>query len=395
MLSEKYLDTLFAKLDSMKVELSDMARTMWENPELGHQEYIACELMASMLEKANFNVERKAANMDTAFFASKKSSKPGPKVAFVAEYDALPEIGHACAHNLFASAAVGAGIAISEMLEEIGGEVLVIGSPAEEGVVENNGGKIFLIEEGYFKGVDACFIFHGEDETVIERSLVTSMAIKAEFKGYGVHAGGSPQMGINALTAGMLTLNNTNAMRQQFYPGDSLNGVMYEGGIMPNTIPEYCEMAFSTRAKTKKNLHRVVDMLKRSVEAAALVTGCEHQLHVPARNYEDTLCNHEMGLVLAKIFDKLGVVYSQFDERDYAWDVGNISYVCPVLASYIKIGPKGILCHTDEFKQASNSEGGYNGMMVGAKGMAATALEFYLNEEFRKKVKHEFDTVER
>jgi len=395
MLSEKYLDNLFKRLDAMKSELVTMARTMWENPEIGHQEYMACELLSDMLEKAGFEVERGAAKMDTAFFASKKSSKPGPKVAFVAEYDALPEIGHACGHNLFSSAAIGAGISIGELIDEIGGEVVVIGSPAEEGVVENNGGKIFLIEEGYFKDVDACFIFHSEEETVIERSLVTSMAVKADFKGYGVHAGGSPQLGINALTAGMLTLNNTNAMRQQFYPGDSLNGVVYEGGLMPNTIPEDCKMAFSTRAKTKKNLHRVIDMLKRSVEAAALVTGCKYQLHLPEHNYEDTLCNHEMGLVLAEIFDKLGVCYNQFDERDYAWDVGNISYVCPVLASYIKIGPKGIVCHTDEFKQAANSEEGYNGMLIGAKGMAATALEFYLNEDFRKKVKYEFDTVER
>jgi len=395
MISEKYQDTLFEKLDSMKDRLVDMAKAMWENPEIGHQEYMACDLLAGMLERAGFSVERKAAKIDTAFYAGKKSSKPGPKIAFVAEYDALPEIGHACGHNLFASAAVGAGIAIGEMIGEIGGEIVVIGSPAEESVVENCGGKIFLIEEGYFKGVDACFIFHGEEETVIERSLVTSMSIKADFTGFGVHAGGSPQLGINALTAGMLTLNNINAMRQQFYPEDSLNGVIYEGGIVPNTIPEYCEMEFSIRAKTKKNLHRIVDMLKRSVKAAADVTGCKHQLHLPERNYEDTLCNHEMGLVLAEIFDKLGVPYKQFDERDYAWDVGNISYVCPVLASYIKIGPKGIVCHTDEFKQAANSQEGYNGMMIGAKGMAATALEFYLNEDLRKKVKHEFDTVER
>lgn len=395
MLCERYLDSLFSKLDDMKNELTVMSRTIWENPEIGNEEHMAADLLASRLEKAGFQVERGSAGLNTAFCAVKKSSKPGPKVAFVAEYDALPELGHACGHNLFSCAAIGAGIVIGEMIEEVGGEIVVMGSPAEEGVVENSGGKIHLVNSGYFKDVDACFTFHSEDETIIERRLVTSINIQAEFKGLAVHAGGSPEKGINALTAGVLTLNNINAMRQHHYPGDIINPIMNEGGLVPNTIPDYCKLSFSVRAMTKGKLQRMIEVLKRCVEAAALVTGCEHELYIPKINYDDTLSNHQLGLVMAEALDKLGICYKQSDHRNYAWDAGNVSYVCPILASYIKIGPSGIVCHTPEFKEAANSPEGYEGMMIGAKSMAATALEFYLNEDLRKRVKHEFETVVR
>lgn len=395
MISEKYLDKVFAQLDSMKNEMVAMSRKIWENPEIGNQEFIACDLLCTRLEQAGFEVERGAAKLETAFYASKKSGKPGPKVAFVAEYDALPEIGHACGHNLFSVAAVAAGIVISDMLDETGGEIVVMGSPAEEGVVDNFGGKIHLIEQGYFDGVDACFTFHSEDETVIERSLVTAINIQAEFKGLAVHAGGSPELGINALTAGMLTLNNVNAMRQHHYPGDVINGIINEGGIVANTIPDFCKVSFSVRAKTKTNLQRMIETLKRSVEAAALVTGCKYELQIPQRYYFDTLSNHELGLAMAEVLDKMNVTYKQSDSRNYAWDAGNISYVCPTLASYFKIGPEGIVCHTPEFKAAAGSDEGFDGMMTGAKGMVATALEFFLNEDLRKRAKHEFETTVR
>lgn len=395
MKNEKYLDNLFEKLDSMKDELKGMSKKIWENPELGNEEYMASDLLASRLEKAGFTVERKAAGLDTAFYASKKSSNPGPKIAFVAEYDALPGLGHACGHNLFCCSAVGAGIAIGDIIEELGGEIVVMGSPAEEGVVENFGGKIHLINHGYFEGVDACFTFHSEEETVIERRLITAINVQAEFTGFAVHSGGSPEKGINALTAGVLTINNINAMRQHHYPGDNINCVINDGWQAANTIPDRCRISFSARAISRKKLQRMIDEIKRCVSAAALVTGCEYELNVPDINYDDTLSSHQLGLVMAEVLDRMGVPYKQSDSRSYAWDAGNISYVCPVLASYIKIGPMGIICHTPEFKEAANSPEGYEGMLIGAKSMAATAAEFYLNEDLQKRVKHEFETVER
>ncbi|GHV33411.1 amidohydrolase [Synergistales bacterium] len=395
MLSRKYWEALFGEVEKNRDALVAMSSKIWENPEIGHQEYVTAGLLCSMLEKNGFTVEQKIADMETSFVGTVKSKKKGPKVAFIAEYDALPGQGHACGHNLFCCSAVGAGIALSEFLDETGGEVAVFGSPAEEGVVPNYGGKAILVKKGYFKDIDCAFTAHGENETIVERTLAASMAVKITFTGVAVHAGGSPEKGVNALTAGMLCLNNVNAMRQHDLPGDVVNGIITEGGTVPNTIPGLCKMSFSIRSKTVANLQRVLKNVTNSVEAAALVTGCTYDVELPQHYHEDTRSNHELGVVMAEVLDVLKIPYVQADSRSYAWDAGNVSYVCPTLAPYFKIGPDDIICHTKEFCEASNSREGREGMVNAAKAMAATACEYLVSEETRGKVRYEFEHLKR
>ncbi|MDR1376407.1 MAG: M20 family metallopeptidase [Synergistaceae bacterium] len=393
--SKNRWDALFAEVEKNRDALVEMSSKIWENPELGHQEFMAADLLCCMLEKNGFAVERRIAGMETAFSGLFRSGQKGPKVAFVAEYDALPEIGHACAHNLFCCAAVGAGIALSAFLEKTGGQVVVLGSPAEEGVVPNYGGKVTLMEAGYFKDVACAFTAHGENETVIERSLAASTGMSVTFNGVAAHAGGSPEKGVNALTAGLLCVNNINAIRQHGLPGDVVNAIVTEGGTMPNTIPERCKMSFSIRAKTKANLQRILKNVKNSIDAAVLVTGCTYELDLSKNSYDDTLSNHELGLVMAEALDSLHVPYKQADARNYAWDAGNVSYVCPTLAPYFKIGPESLVGHTREFRDASNSSEGREAMIGAAKAMAATAFEYLSSEELQEKVKHEFEHTRR
>lgn len=395
MKSSEYLDNLFSHIDSMEEDLRKISQSIWENPELGGEEYFACEVLMKKLEESGFDTEKGIANMETAFIGTYKSDKKGPKIALVAEYDALLGLGHACGHNLFCCSAVGAAIALKGYADKYGGEIVVLGSPAEEGGIKYKGGKVYLIREGYFKDVDCAFTFHGENETVIERRLVTTINITATFKGLSAHAGGSPEKGVNALTAGILALSNINGMRQHDLPGDRVNGIMIEGGTLANTIPDKCKLEFSVRSKTKNNLQKVIDMVKRCVEAGALVTGCQYEIQMPDVVYDDTLSSHEMGLVMAEVLDKLQVSYKQYDERSYGWDAGNISYVCPILASYIAIGPESLIGHTDAFREASNSDKGYEGMLIGAKSMAAVALEYLVNEDFRNRVQEEFEHTAR
>lgn len=390
MVAEKWIQEIEEKLEGRRAELTQMSRTIWENPEIGHQEKLASSLLTDMLEKNGFEVERGICGFETAFLAVKKSEKPGPVLGFVAEYDALPKLGHACGHNLFCCAAVGAAITISGLLDEIGGEVRVFGSPAEEGSVPNYGTKAVLVKEGYFKDVDCVFTAHSEGETVIERRLAAATTVKIHFKGVAVHAGGSPELGRNALTAGMLCLNNMNAVRQQDLPGDVVNGIIKEGGMLSNTIPDCCRLEFSIRSKTSKRLERVMKNLENSTKAAALVTGCEYELEVVKNPMRDTLSNHALGQVMAEYLDRIGVPYKQYDERNYAWDVGDISYACPTVGAYFKIGPEDIICHTEPFRQAANSEEGYNGMMLGAKTMAVAACEYAVNPELRERAWNEF-----
>lgn len=389
---EAYAELLIGKIEEQKEDLIGMSRTIWEHPEIGYQEFVACKTLTDYLKAHNFEVTVGINQMETAFYATYKSEKPGSKVVFMAEYDALFKIDHACGHNLFCSSAAGAAIALSSMMEELGGELVVLGTPAEEGTVPNYGSKGILAKAGYFDDADIALICHAEGEYVVERVLVASANVKASFTGKSAHAGGSPEEGINALTAGVLTVNNVNACRQHLLPGDIVNSIITEGGILANTIPDLCEMSFSIRAKTIASLDKLIDMVRRCVEASALVTGCTYTYDVPTNISEDLLPNHELGMVFAHTLENhLGVTkYKQGDIRNYAWDAGNVSYVCPVLAPYIKIGPETLVGHTVEFCDASNSEAGYAGMILAAKALAMTACEYMLSPELQAKVKEEF-----
>lgn len=391
--SETYFERLNDNVEKSKDWLIELSKNIWNNPEIGHEEFMASELLSKILERYGFNIEREIANMKTSFIGKYVSKKEGPTVAFIAEYDAIPNLGHACGHNLFCCSALASAISLKSVIDEIGGTIVVLGSPAEEGVVPNYGGKAILVNEGYFKDIDVAFTSHGENETVIERDLASSMSPEVVFHGHAVHAGGSPEKGINALTAGISCINSMNSVRQQDLPGDVINAIIKEGGIVPNTIPDLCRLAFSLRSKTYKELNRVWENLKNSAESAALVTGCTYELFPPNNIMKDTKSNHELGMVMSKILNKLDVPFKQYDSRNYAWDAGNVSYALPILASYFKIGKEDIICHTEEFREAANSDEGYNGMILSGKSMAVLACEYLCNSNLRDRVKDEFENT--
>lgn len=385
-----YIDKIMEEIDSKKDELVKLSQYIWENPELGYEEFKAKEVLCDYLEKEGFEVNRDVADLETAFVAVKNGKGKGPKVAIMSEYDALPEIGHACGHNVFSVASVGAAVGVAKVLEEIDGSIVVIGTPAEEGTVPNAGSKAILIEKGVFDDVDAAMMCHAEGRNIVERQLVASATMYASFKGKPAHAGGSPHEGINALTAGVLTINNINALRQHFLPRVIVNPIITEGGVAQNTIPDKCSMKFSIRADKKAVLYNVLEKVEKCIEAAALVTGCTHEHSLPNYIYEDLTPNHVLSNSFKSALDFLDISYLDFESANYAWDAGNVSYVCPTIAPYIKIGSENLVGHTEEFKAASNSEEGFNGMIIGAKAMALTTLDYLTSEELRKEVDAEF-----
>ncbi|MFR8518676.1 MAG: peptidase dimerization domain-containing protein, partial [Emergencia timonensis] len=229
--------------------------------------------------------------------------------------------------------------------------------------------------------------------TVIERSLVAATMIKIKFKGVAIHAGGDQVHGKNALTAGMLCINNMNAIRQQNRPCDVVNSIVTDGGLAANTIPDNCELQFSVRSDTSEHLKRVLTNLEHSVQAAALVTGCEYEMEAVKNPMRDTKSNHQLGMVLAEYLDSIGAPYVQADSRNFAWDVGDITYVCPTLGSYFKMGPEEIICHTPGFREAAGSQLGFDGMMLAAKGMSVVACEYLVNPELREQAWKEFEAT--
>ena len=389
-LKERLVEIAINEIDNRKDELVELSNYIWHNPELGYKEYKACKVLADTLEKEGFQLTRKAAGLDTAFVAVKEGAKEGPCIALMAEYDALPEIGHACGHNLFSVSAVGAALGLSKVIDETGGTIMVIGTPAEEGTVPDAGGKIIMLEEGIFDNVDIAMICHAEGRTIVERQLVASAVVKAVFTGKAAHAGGSPHEGINALSAGILTINNINALRQHFLPRVVVNTIITEGGVTQNTIPDKCVLEMSVRADKREVLADVMEVINNCVKAGAIATGCSYEISSPKKTYENLISNHNLALAFKEALDILGEPSIPTEATNYGWDAGNVSHVCPTIAPYIKIGKEELVGHTDEFREASNSEEGYSGMLIGAKAMAITSISYIIDEDLRQKVEEEF-----
>ncbi len=379
------------EIDNQRDEFINISTYIWENPEIGYEEYKAVEILTKKLEEEGFTIEKNVANMDTAFVAIKDSGKEGPRIGIVSEYDALPEIDHACGHNLFSVASIGAAIGLSKTINEIGGSIKVLGSPAEEGTVPNAGGKIFMVEEGLFDDVDIAMICHAEGRTIIERQLVASGVVRAIFTGKAAHAGGSPEMGINALSAAISTINNINLMRQHFVNNVVVNPIITEGGIGMNTIPDRAVVEMSVRAETRETLKHIIEIINNCIKGGAIATGCTYELDHPKETYENLISNHNLALAFKENLDLMDIPSIPSERTNYGWDIGNVSHVCPTIAPYIKIGDESLVGHTDEFREASRSKSGFDGMIVAAKAMALTSLDFIVDNELRERVISEFN----
>lgn len=381
---------ILKEIDDTQESFKGISKYIWENPEIGYAEYKASNILMETLEKAGFEMEKGILGLDTAFIATKKGLDGGPTVAIMSEYDALTGLGHACGHNLFSVSAVSAGVALSKVIEDIPGTIKVIGTPSEEGLVPDSGSKAIMAENGIFDNIDAAMICHAEGRTIVRRILVASCTLEITYIGKSAHAGGSPHEGINALEAGVLAINNINGIKQQFLPKVNVNTIITEGGVTENTIPERCTLRISVRAEKRDTLYDVIKKIENCTRASATATGCEIDFKIDRKVYDDLVPSDALSQSFQNALDELDVPYIEKEEASYGWDAGNVSYVCPTIGPYIKIGPDNLVGHTEEFAKASNSAEGYNGMITAAKAMALTTLDFLTNEKLREDVKEEF-----
>lgn len=379
-------------IDEKSNDFIEISKYIWNNPEIGYKEYKASNILIKELEKNGFSIETNVANLETAFIAKKEYSKDALNIAIMSEYDSLgPELGHACGHNLFSVASVATAISLSKVIDKIKGNIYLIGTPSEESTVSDSGGKAKLIKAGVFNNMDMAIMTHAEGRFIVRRVLASSASLDVEFKGKSAHAGGAPYEGINALTAGNLMINNINAIRQQFLPRVSVNPIITKGGSTRNTIPDLCSLSLSVRASKKNILFEVLKKIENCVKAAALVTGCEYKMKLNGEIYEDLEPSKPLSKAFQENMNLLGISdYLEKEIAEYAWDAGNVSYICPTIAPYIKIGDENLVGHTDEFREASNSDEGFKGMLLGAKLMSMTIIDFLTNENLQKETKEDF-----
>jgi amidohydrolase len=364
-------------VDDLGAKLVALSRQIHQHPELSFEERRASAWIAETVEGVSgVQVERGVGGLPTAFRA-RAGRGGGPRVAVLAEYDALPEIGHACGHNLIAGAAVGAFLALARLGKDLPGSVELVGTPAEEG----GGGKIRLLEAGIFEGVDAAMMFHPFDRDVLAHPTLSTVRVQATFKGKPAHAAFAPWDGKSALTACLDTFRLIDGQRVHFRDGVRVYGIVTNGGQAPNIIVEDSACEFTVRATTTAGLAPVVEVVERCARAAALASDVEVTI-VREAGYAEMLTNMTIAERFGAALQTLGRLPRLTDPSvgSASTDMGDVSLAMPAIHPWLAICDEGeTLCHQHAFADCANSERGYGTMLVAAKALARTAADLIEN----------------
>lgn len=382
-------DKISAFVDDIQNQLINISDEIHANPELAFKEVRAAQLLVDELRKAGFEVEHGVAGMETAIVAVHPERSKGPIIAILGEYDALPEIGHACGHNLIAAAALGACLALSSIKKDLPGTLVFMGTPAEE----NIGGKIAMVEAGLFKDIDAAMMFHpAPGYTIVGRKGLALTEVKIEFHGKPAHAAASPEKGINALDAVIQTFNGINALRQHIKSTARIHGIITHGGVKPNIVPEFAAAEFYVRAVEDDYCAELVKKLENCAQGAASATGANLKYEVVKPSYQSRIMNNAMGEAFVKNLEALGEPIIPLPNGSGAGssDIGNVSHVVPAIHPYITICDNSVAGHSQEFAVAAASKKGHAAMLTAAKALAMTAIDLYLDSELMERVTKEF-----
>jgi amidohydrolase len=380
-------DDLGRAVDRLGDDLDHLSRRIHDNPELGYQEVKAAAWLTEFLAAHGFKVERGVAGVETAFRATIETGE-GPTIAIMCEYDALPQIGHACGHNVIATAGVGAGAALAAVRDRLPrGRIHVVGTPAEEG----GGGKIRLIRGGVFERVDAAMMVHGWDCWIPHQDLLGIVRVAFEFRGKAAHASADPWSGVNALDAVIQTFNAVSMLRQQVRPDCRIHGIVTNGGAAPNIIPEVAACMFYVRAPRLDEMWALHKRVVACAEGAARATGCQLAVDEKDNAYEPMKRNHALLDAFRANLARLGFPESPEPvDRLGSSDVGNVSQVVPTIQPMVKIAPDGTPIHSRAFEVAAVSPLAREGMLGAAKAMAMTTLDLLSDPALVARAKDEF-----
>jgi amidohydrolase len=386
-------------IDRRAAQLIETADWIHAHPEIGHQEVEASRRLAGMLQSAGIPVEMGTAGMATAFKAELGGGGARPRVAILAEYDALPGLGHGCGHNLIGTSAIGAGLALKEVAPDLAGSIWVLGTPAEESAAPNSGGKVHMVNAGIFDDVDAAIMFHPGTETAVtlDRSLA-ARGFEFYYHGRAAHAAGAPEEGINALDAVVLMYNAISVLRQQVRSDVRIHGIILSGGAAANIIPDYAAIRYRTRADDSDYLAEIVDRVVACAEGAARATGCKLEWKEYMPGYENTMPNKVLLELMTANLRAIGAQVNNERRRSGrgSTDFGNVSRRVPGIEARIAI--TDVLetpGHSVEFREAAGSDMGREAMLVAAKGLAMTAVDLLTNPEHLKRAKEVFDSDKR
>ena len=383
---EKLKALVTAEIEAHRQQLRSLSLKIHDNPELGFKEFEASANLCQYLEKNGFKVEKGICELATAFRASYGEGKP--VIAILAEYDALPEVGHACGHNIIAGCAVGGAIGAKLAIDRFGGSLLVIGTPAEE----LYGGKVLMAERGAFEDTDMAMMVHpGTHDTATTKALAC-INLDIEFFGKAVHAAGHPDEGINALEAMILSFNAINSLRQHIKDNARIHGIITDGGEAANIVPAHSAGTFIVRAEDNAYLEKLKEKVLACFIGAATATGAHLEYRWGKVSYAPMLNNPTMSRLFKKNMNALGRKTQLSPSQSLgSTDMGNVSQLLPSIHPTVAIAPVGISTHSPQFAQAAASEAGLDGLIDAAKALAMTITDLVSSPEIVKKARREFE----
>jgi len=379
-------ERLFNEIDKIKVELEELSRNIHKNPELAFEEHKSAAFTMELLKKHGFEIEFPAGGLETAFKATYNGCGDGPTIAYMAEYDALPEMGHACGHNLIAMVSTGAAIGLSKLMDKLPGKLVLMGTPAEE----LGGGKILMIQDGAFEGIDFALMAHPSTRNKIGGKSLAITDVTVEFFGKPAHSS-APENGINALSAVLHTFYLIDAARTAMPVKTNINGIINSGGVAANIIPEYAKCTFAVRGASVKDLKKVLEMVKNAIRTAESFTGATAKVHIDVL-YAESYENIAMSESYKKHMADMGVEYTYIDpsEKQGSTDTANVQIKLPAIQPGVKVCEPEIKGHTLEFRDACVTDKAHEAILKAAKALAATGYELFTDEKLREEVMKEF-----
>ncbi len=390
-MSESTYTEILAAIDDVADDLIEASHAIHANPELAFKEYFACETLTKSLEKHELPVETGVFTLETAFETKLNTDVEGPTVAILAEYDALPGIGHACGHNIIATTALGATLGLKQVADKLPGKIRLLGTPAEE----KGGGKEIMARAGAFDGVDAAMMIHPAGVNLASMPCICVAEVEVIYHGKSSHASAMPHKGINALDGLLLAYQAISNLRQHIRPTERIHGIITEGGQAPNIVPDKTAGQFYVRAANEKDLAKLKPRVQACFEAGAKGSGSEVEVNWANVDYLDLNTNWPLADQFQMHAENIGREFVPYDQAlgfgAGSTDMGNVSHRVPSIHPMLAVAPPNVVIHNPEFEKWAGSEKGDAAVIDGAKALALTAADYLLSPGLQQQAQHAYD----
>jgi len=381
-----------AAIDAMREEFLALSHAIHGEPELALEEFKAARRLGDAVAGHGIEVQREAFGLKTAF-AAEFGKASGPNIAILSEYDALPGIGHACGHNIIATSGYGAAIALSKLNGRLPGRVRYMGTPAEE----RFGGKEMMAREGAFEKVDAAMMMHPSNLNMVTMPCIAISEVEVVYHGRSAHASAMPYRGLNALDAVVTAYQTIAQLRQHIKPTERIHGIITEGGLAANIVPERAACRFYVRAADAHELAPLKARVHACFEAGALATGCKAEIQWGITDYLDLKTNWPMAEAYKKNAQALGRDFFPVEHIPPGFagstDMGNVSHRVPSIHPMLAVAPPNVIIHNPEFARWAASEQGDQAVIDGAKSLAFTAIDLMCDPQLMKTAKSDFEAT--